>query len=64
MRAALITVGHVVHEFSISMLSMFYEPLARTLRAGETVVAEDDIAHQMGVIYSKAANGDTSSSHV
>ena len=34
------------------------------LRAGGAVVAEDDITNQMGVIYSKAANGDTSSSHV
>ena len=40
---ALITVAHVAHEFSTSPLSMFYEPLARTLRAGAAVVAENDM---------------------
>lgn len=57
-------VEHVVYEFSTSPLSMFYEPLVRTLMAGGAVVAEDDIAHQMGAMDSKAANGDTRSSHV
>ena len=43
---------------------MFYQPLVRTLMAGGAVVAEDDIAHQMGAMDSKAADGDTRSSHV
>ena len=43
-----------MHEFSTSPLSMFYEPLARTLRVGGAVVAEDNMfAHKMGVIDSK-----------
>ena len=45
----------MVHEFLTSPLSMFYEPLVRTLRAGG--VAEDDIAHLMGAIDPKVANG-------